>query len=288
MILSMTAYARREADTPAGRLTWELRSVNSRFLEVSLRLPEDLRAHELRVREAIGARLSRGKVDAALKFEPVAATSGKLELDEAVLKTLLEAANHVHRASGAVAPLRMVDCLRWPGVVKAASVDSEGLIGEALALLGEALTELIAMRAREGERLAALIHTRLDAMATIVAEVKKILPETLSAFRERLLNRLAEVRQQLDPNRVEQEIALFANKSDVAEELDRLSAHFAEVRRTLAGGGQVGRRLDFLMQELNREANTLGSKSVDLRMTNASVELKVLIEQMREQVQNIE
>jgi uncharacterized protein (TIGR00255 family) len=288
MILSMTAYARREADIPAGRLTWELRSVNSRFLEVSLRLPEDLRAHELRVREAIGARLSRGKVDAALKFEPVAASSGQLELDETVLKTLLEAANHVHRAAGTVAPLRMVDCLRWPGVVKASSVDTEGLIGEALALLGEALTELIAMRAREGERLAALIRARLDAMEAIVAEVKKILPETLSAFRERLLNRLAEVKQQLDPNRVEQEIALFANKSDVAEELDRLSAHFAEVRRTLAGGGQVGRRLDFLMQELNREANTLGSKSVDLRMTNASVELKVLIEQMREQVQNIE
>jgi uncharacterized protein (TIGR00255 family) len=173
-------------------------------------------------------------------------------------------------------------------VVRATPLDMEGLASSALALLGEALDELVAMRAREGERLATLMRQRLEAMAAIVSQVRALVPETVAAYRERLKTRLAEVRQELDPNRLEQEIVLFATRSDVAEELDRLATHIAEVRGAIERGGQVGRRLDFLMQEFNREANTLGSKAVDIRMTNAAVDLKVLIEQMREQVQNIE
>jgi uncharacterized protein (TIGR00255 family) len=288
MILSMTAFARREAASAAGALAWELRTVNSRYLETGLRLPDELRGLEMRARELIGARLARGKVDGTLRFVPAAAGAAALELDDAALARLLEAAAAVQHEAGGAAPLRVIDCLRWPGVVRATALDLEGASAAALALLADALEELVAMRAREGERLAALLRQRLDAIERIVAEVRAVLPETTAAYRERLRARLAELRQELDPNRLEQEIVLFANRSDVAEELDRLGAHLAEARRALAGGGQVGRRLDFLMQEFNREANTLASKAAELRVTNAALELKVLIEQMREQVQNLE
>jgi uncharacterized protein (TIGR00255 family) len=288
MILSMTAFARREASFAAGVLAWELRTVNSRYLEVAARLPEELRGIEMRAREMIAARLGRGKVEAGLRIQTAASANAPVELDEGALRQLLDAASAVQRVSGAAEPLRAIDCLRWPGVVRATPLDMEGLASSALALLGEALDELVAMRAREGERLATLMRQRLEAMAAIVSQVRALVPETVAAYRERLKTRLAEVRQELDPNRLEQEIVLFATRSDVAEELDRLATHIAEVRGAIERGGQVGRRLDFLMQEFNREANTLGSKAVDIRMTNAAVDLKVLIEQMREQVQNIE
>jgi len=288
MTLSMTAFARREASPAASPLAWELRSVNSRYLEVAMRLPEELRGIEMRAREMIAARLGRGKVEAGLRIQAVVPAAAPVEIDEDVLGQLLDAAADVQRRNAAVEPLRAVDCLRWPGVIRVTPPDLEGLASTALDLLGETLDELVAMRAREGERLAALIRERLDSMRAIVSDVRVLVPETINAYRDRLKARLAEVREELDANRLEQEIVLFATRSDVAEELDRLAAHVDEVSRALDRGGQVGRRLDFLMQELNREANTLGSKAVDIRMTNAAVELKVLIEQMREQVQNIE
>ena len=287
MIHSMTAFARREADTPWGGLTWELRSVNHRYLDLGMRLPEELRALEPRVRELMQARLKRGKVDAGLWFTRAAATDAALDAGQ--VRRLQELAASAQRAAGAVlAPLRAIDVLRWPGVMQSAAIDVESLGGEALALLARALDELADTRAREGARLQELLLARLAAMEKIVAGVHAVLPEMARLYRERLEARLKEVREGLDPARLEQEMVLFANRTDVAEELDRLNAHFAECRRVLNAGEQAGRRLDFLMQELNREANTLASKAADLRLTNASVELKVLIDQMREQIQNIE
>jgi uncharacterized protein (TIGR00255 family) len=287
MIHSMTAFARREAETPWGTLTWELRSVNHRYLDLGMRLPEELRALEPRVRELMQARLKRGKVDAGLWFTRAAATDAALDAGQ--VRRLQELAASAQREAGAaLAPLRAIDVLRWPGVMQSAAIDVESLGGEALALLARALDELVDTRAREGARLQELLLARLAAMEKIVAGVRTVLPEMAKLYRERLETRLQEVKEQLDPARMEQEIVLFANRTDVAEELDRLNAHLAECRRVLAAGEQAGRRLDFLMQELNREANTLSSKSADLRQTNASVELKVLIDQMREQIQNIE
>src|SRR3989344_4608006 len=256
MIHSMTAFARRGTDTPWGTLTWELRSVNHRYLELGMRLPEELRALEPRVRELMQARLKRGKVDAGLWFTRAAATDAALDAGQ--VRRLQELAASAQREAGAaLAPLRALD-------------------------------ELADTRAREGARLQELLLARLMAMEKIVAGVHAVLPEMARLYRERLEARLKEVREGLDPARLEQEMVLFANRTDVAEELDRLNAHFAECRRVLNAGEQAGRRLDFLMQELNREANTLSSKSADLRQTNAAVELKVLIDQMREQIQNIE
>ena len=287
MIHSMTAFARREAETSWGTLTWELRSVNHRYLDLGMRLPEELRALEPRVRELMQARLKRGKVDAGLWFTRAAATDAVLDAGQ--VRRLKElAASARHEAGEALAPLRAIDVLRWPGVMQSAAIDVESLGGEALALLARALDELVDTRAREGARLQELLLARLAAMEKIVAGVRTVLPEMAKLYRERLETRLQEVKEQLDPARMEQEIVLFANRTDVAEELDRLNAHFAECQRVLNAGEQAGRRLDFLMQELNREANTLSSKSADLRQTNASVELKVLIDQMREQIQNIE
>ena len=287
MIHSMTAFARREAETPWGTLTWELRSVNHRYLDLGMRLPEELRALEPRVRELMQARLKRGKVDAGLWFTRAAATDAALDTGQ--VRRLQELAASAQREAGApLAPLRAIDVLRWPGVMQNAAIDVESLGGEALALLARALDDLSETRAREGARLQELLLARLAAMEKIVAGVRTVLPEMARFYRERLEARLKEVREGLDPARLEQEMVLFANRTDVAEELDRLNAHFAECRRVLAAGEQAGRRLDFLMQELNREANTLGSKAADLRLTNASVELKVLIDQMREQIQNIE
>src|SRR3989344_1889059 len=287
MIHSMTAFARREAETPWGTLTWELRSVNHRYLDLGMRLPEELRALEPRVRELMQARLKRGKGDTALWFTRAAATGAALDAGQ--VRRLQELAASAQREAGAaLAPLRAIDVLRWPGVMQNAAIDVESLGGEALALLARALDELADTRAREGARLQELLLARLMAMEKIVAGVHAVLPEMARLYRERLEARLKEVREGLDPARLEQEMVLFANRTDVAEELDLLNAHFAEFRRVLAAGEQAGRRLDFLMQELNREANTLASKAADLRLTNASVELKVLIDQMREQIQNIE
>jgi uncharacterized protein (TIGR00255 family) len=288
----MTAFARCDQDTPWGGLVWELRSVNHRYLEVSLRLPEDLRALEPQVRERIAKRLGRGKVDGVLRLQARDATSGEFAMDEVLAARVAHLAHKTDEIAAhsgiSLSPLRVIDLLRWPGVLKVTGVDMDTLTATALTLLDRALEEMLATRLREGRQLADVIGQRIDAMEGIAQGVRAVLPDVLKSFRERLETRLAEVRQDLDPGRLEQEMVLFAQKIDVDEELDRLDAHFIEVRRVLGQSGQIGRRLDFLLQELNREANTLGSKAADLRLTNAAVDLKVLIEQMREQVQNLE
>jgi uncharacterized protein (TIGR00255 family) len=290
MTASMTAFARREIVTPSGGLVWELRAVNHRYLELSFKLPDELRAIEPAARELITKRIGRGKVDCHLRLAAREGVEGVL--DEQLVARLMALAHKTDElaaaAGSSVAPWRMVDLLRWPGVFKSAAVDAEGLQKAALALLTEALSELSTTRTREGAQLAAIVRQRLDAMEEIAARVGALLPEVRQNFRDRLLARLKDVRDELDPARLEQEMLLFAQKTDVDEELDRLVMHINEVRRVFDEKGQIGRRLDFLMQELNREANTLGSKAADVRVTNAAVDLKVLIEQMREQVQNIE
>ncbi|OGI50676.1 MAG: YicC family protein [Candidatus Muproteobacteria bacterium RIFCSPHIGHO2_02_FULL_65_16] len=288
MIHSMTAFARREAETPGGALTWELRSVNHRYLEIALRLPDELRALEPAARDLIGRRLSRGKLDGTMRFQPGEAVAGAVEMNEDQAQRLLVAAGRLRGMAPDISALRAIDVLRWPGVIRLPPLDVDSLGATALEALGAALDDLVNTRSREGARMQEFMLQRLQAMEQLVVQAKALLPETTRIFRERLDARLKEIKQQLDPARLEQEVVLFAQKSDVTEEIDRLTAHFAEIHRVFGQSGPIGRRLDFLMQELNREANTLGSKSVDIRMTNVSVELKVLIEQLREQVQNIE
>ncbi len=290
MIHSMTAFARAETQTPWGQMAWELRSVNHRYLDVYLRLPEDFRRLENDVRQRIGARLARGKVEATLNFRPDPAAGGALQLNAPLLDALLEAARRVDERLARPAPVSAIDVLRWPGMVESAAPDLDALRETALALLDQALDELVETRRREGARLAALVEERLNALAPLVTKVRQRRPEVVEAARRRLLERLDSLRQELDPQRLEQEVALLAQRLDVEEELDRLAAHLDEVRRLLhqTAPKPVGRRLDFLMQELNREANTLASKSADVDTTRAAVDMKVLIEQMREQIQNIE
>ena len=287
MTLSMTAFARRSADTAAGTLVWELRSVNHRYLDISLRLPEELRGVEPGSRQLIARLVERGKIDAALKFQAKEAVVG-LALDAAAARQLLTAADEVHGLTPGLQPLSVHEVLRWPGVLRPPAVDPEVLADHALKLLEAALDELVATRAREGERLHLLLRDRLRSVGEQLERLATLLPDITRDYRARLEARLGEVRAQLDPARLEQEMVLYATRADVAEELDRTAAHVEEVARVLDQEEPIGRRLDFLMQELNREANTLASKSVDLRLTNVAVELKVLIEQMREQVQNIE
>ncbi len=292
MPYSMTAFARCDRETPWGSLAWELRSVNHRYLELALRLPEELRGLEPAVRDTLSKRLARGKVDCNLRFQPREATGGELKVDEALLGRLLALGRRAEELAAGyhagVGPWRVGDLLRWPGVLQAAEPDLGALGEAALGLFHEAVEELVATRRREGERLCELLRQRLDAMAAVAAQLRALLPELAESQRARLHERLEELRAQLDAARLEQELVMALQKADVGEELDRLEVHIGEARRVLDQGGPVGRRLDFLMQELNREANTLGAKSADLRQTNASVDLKVLIEQLREQVQNLE
>ena len=287
MVHSMTAFARNEQATAHGTLSWELRSVNHRYLEPHLRLPEAFRDLEGAVREALRQGLSRGKVECTLRFAEE--NAGKqLQVDSERARQLVEAAEQVAALIRQPAPLNPLEVLAWPGVLVADASDPQALSTAANELFAQALTELKNGRVREGAELARLINDRLDAMSSEVATLRSLVPQMLSAQRQKILDRCADLQAELDPQRLEQEMVLLAQKSDVAEELDRLSTHVTEVRRVLKAGGQAGRRLDFLMQELNREANTLGSKAFDTRSTQAAVNLKVLIEQMREQVQNIE
>ena len=287
MIYSMTAFARAEQAGEHGTLSWEIRSVNHRYLEPHLRLPEAFRDLEGAVREALRKGLSRGKVECTLRFaEDSAGRSMQVDNDRA--RQLISAAENVAALIKQPAPLNPLEILAWPGVLVADSADPQALNSAALALFHQALEQMRSGRLREGEELARLINERLDAIGTETATLRSQVPQMLAAQRQKLLDRCAEMRAELDPQRLEQELVMLAQKSDVAEELDRLGTHVTEVRRVLKSGGAAGRRLDFLMQELNREANTLGSKAFDTRSTQAAVNLKVLIEQMREQVQNIE
>lgn len=288
MILSMTSFARRECDTGFGNLRWELRSVNHRYLDVSLRMPEELRALEFKVRERIGERLKRGKVEGGLRFQALDTQSRNLAIDHDAVKRLAAA---IHEATIHVsnpAPLDMLEVLRWPGVMQQQEVDMEPLYEAVMTLLDEALDDMVDNRAREGDKLKTVILQRCDAIDALVVKMNALLPGLREQLCRKLAERLAELNSELDPGRLEQEIVIQAQKMDVDEELDRLAAHVSEVRHVMGRKEPVGRRLDFLMQELNREANTLGSKSNDTEVTRVSVELKVLIEQIREQIQNIE
>lgn len=287
MAHSMTAFAQMETSGTYGTLSWELRSVNSRYLEPHLRLPDSFRELEGAIREALRQGLSRGKVECQLRH--VESEAGKtLQVNRERAAQVIAAAEQVASLIGNPATLNPLEVLNWPGVLVADSHDPELLNQAARTLFAQALDQLKAGRAREGLELARLINERLDGMQQEVATLRELVPQMLDNQRRRLQERFEEFKQDLDPQRLEQEMVILAQKSDVAEELDRLETHIAEVRRVLKDKGAVGRRLDFLMQELNREANTLGSKAFDPRSTQAAVNLKVLIEQMREQVQNIE
>jgi uncharacterized protein (TIGR00255 family) len=288
MIKSMTAFAREASSDDLGELVWELRSVNHRFLEPHLRLPEELRALEPAVRERLAARLQRGKVDCSLRYVPAAGAAGSLRVNRPFVTQLVAAATEVGEMVGQPVKPSPLDLLRWPGVLLEQDRDLDAVAAGALELLERAIDTLLATRTREGERLAVLMQDRCDRLQEVVAGVRARMPLVIEGVRRRLADRLAELKAELDPTRLEQEMALLAARLDVDEEMDRLEAHVAEVRDVLRRNEPVGRRLDFLMQELNREANTLGSKSADVETTRAAVELKVLIEQMREQVQNLE
>lgn len=287
-IHSMTAFARAEARSAQGLLAVEVRSVNSRHLEPAFRLPEVLREREFAWRDTLRQRLARGKVEIGVRYEPASGLADGVVLDQELARQLVAAAEEIAGMARHAAPVNAADLLRVPGVLKVREPDQAALLAAADALLEEALEGFLAMRACEGEVLKSLIEERLAGICDEVEQVRQRMPGILQHYRDKLLTRLADVRAELAPERLEQEIVLFAQKIDVAEELDRLLAHVAEVRRVLADGGAVGRRLDFLMQELNREANTLGSKAVTADSSWSSVQLKVLIEQMREQVQNVE
>ena len=286
MIRSMTAYASAEEITPLGWLACEVRAVNHRFLEAGVRLPDELRNLEPPVREHIAARLARGKVDATLRYRAPNATADLL-LDERTAAQLAAAAETLKARFPQLAT-DFAGLLDWPGLLVRPDLDQEGLSQAALDLLDRTLDDFVAGREREGAKLAIALGERLDGIERIVATLRSILPDIRRALRAKLAARLADLQVAADPGRLEQELVLQLSRIDVDEELDRLDAHVAEARRVLTLSEPVGRRLDFLMQEFNREANTLGSKSVDARTTNAAVELKVLIEQMREQVQNLE
>lgn len=288
MIRSMTAFARSERSEDWGSAYWELRSVNNRYLDVTPRLPEEVRAIESAVRERVRAKLARGKVDCTLRLTLGTSSDASIELDLDLAKRVSEATREIDGLLHDPSRVSAIDVMRWPGVVRTQSPDIDTLGAAVLELLDEALAELVETREREGRQIEMLLTQRCDEIDGIVAAVRERLPEVLEACRQRLRDRLTELTEQVNEERLEQEIVLVAQKTDVAEELDRLDAHVTEVRRVLGKDQPAGRRLDFLMQELNREANTLGSKSIDTETTRASVDLKVLIEQMREQIQNAE
>jgi uncharacterized protein (TIGR00255 family) len=288
MILSMTGFAAVASELPGASLTVELRSVNHRYLDLQLRLPDELRALDAVLRELLTAELKRGKVDCRIALNHALPGATTLAVNAERVAQLRDAATEVLRHAPGSAPLTVVDILRWPGVLTEPSLPPDALAARAVALVRQALADLAASRAREGEKLAAMLEERCRAIEAQIARVKPRVPAIHDAYVEKLRVRLKEAGLDPDAERLKQELALFATKIDVAEEVSRLSAHVDEVRRVLVAGGSSGKRLDFLMQELNREANTLGSKSVDAELSQAALELKVLIEQMREQVQNIE
>ncbi len=288
MIHSMTGYAVASAEITGGTLNIELRSVNSRYLDIQFRVADELRVLEAGLREAIGARLARGKVDCRLSFSTTATGPHAQALNVAALEELGKLAAIVRREMPEAAPLRTADVLRWPGVLAEGTVSETELREQAAVLAAKAIGELAAARAREGAKLAGVIAERVAAMRKSVAAVAPFVPEAIAAYQEKIAQRLRDALGSADDERIRQEIAVFGIKIDVDEELQRLKTHLDEVERVLAKGGAAGKRLDFLMQELNREANTLGSKAASQAISECALELKLLIEQMREQVQNIE
>lgn len=288
MTASMTAFTRQQTEQEWGSLVWEIRSVNHRYLETSVRLPDTFRGLENRIREAVRKRLSRGKVECQLRYQ--AAESGKAEIsiNADLVQQLLQANQDIQAQLGSETSINSMDLLRWPGVIADQQVDLGVIEEQAYSLFTTAIDDLVATRKREGSDLQGFLQQRIDSIREVVADTREKMPQILAAQRQSLLDKLEDLKAELEPTRLEQEVALLAQKADVDEELDRLDSHLGEVERVLGTSGQKGRRLDFLMQELNREANTLSSKSIVAETTRGAVELKVLIEQMREQIQNIE
>ena len=288
MTSSMTAFSRQQQEQEWGSLTWEIRSVNHRYLETSVRLPESFRALENGVREAVRKRLTRGKVECALRFQSEAKVSSDLHLNTKLIQQLVQANIEIEQITGTSVSLNNMEVLRWPGVIEEQDFDKTSIEKQALSLFSAALDDLVATREREGAELQGFIQQRIDSVREIVVSIRNKMPEILAKQKQNILDRLADLQAELEPTRLEQEVSLLTQKADVEEELDRLDSHLNEVERVLCAKGQKGRRLDFLMQELNREANTLSSKSIVVETTLNAVELKVLIEQMREQIQNVE
>jgi uncharacterized protein (TIGR00255 family) len=289
MIRSMTGFAGEERQFEFGRLAWEIRSVNHRYLEFSMRLPDEFRVLDPAIRKCLGQHISRGKLDVTLRYHAASDDSAsRLTLNKALARRLLDLHQGLGELDGRPQAPDLTRLMRWPGLIEESITDPEPLHAAALDLLTEAARGLQAARGREGEQMSAAISLRIDAVQEWTGQIRQWLPEIRDGLRQKLLDRIADLPQPLEPGRIEQEVAMLSQKIDVDEELDRLDAHVLEVRRILTMDEPVGRRLDFLMQEFNRESNTLSSKSIDQRTSQAAVELKVLIEQMREQVQNVE
>ncbi|MCG8379294.1 MAG: YicC family protein [Proteobacteria bacterium] len=288
MIQSMTAYGRTEHSGDWGEASCEIRSVNHRYLEMSIRLPEELRMLEQAIRDCISNKIKRGKIDCNIRFEQRASNNNGLPINEELLNKLIETAENTNSRLKDATPLNPLELLRWPGVLDKDIPDPEKISPPILELVNQTLDNVIEARQREGEKIRTMIIERCDLVKDNVIKVRKQLPSILENQREKLLQKVQELSAELDNERLEQELLFLSQKMDVAEELDRLDAHIDEVNRVLQQSGPVGRKLDFLMQELNRESNTLGSKSIHLDTSNASVDLKVLVEQMREQIQNVE
>ncbi len=288
MLRSMTAYARTTVEADWGQATWEIRSVNNRYLDTVFRMPEELRHLEPGFRNVISKRARRGKIECNLRISINAQAEESLQLNEALARQLVQAATRLAPITGTDESLHLSELLRWPGVICPPETNFSHIEAPVRTLLEQSLDDLIATREREGAQIYAMVCQRCDELSAIVTEQRPRQPALIEAARERLQQRLTDLMDNLDHDRIEQEIVILAGKSDVAEELDRLDTHVAEVRRVIDQNQAVGRRLDFLMQELNREANTFGSKSTCAQSTRASVDLKVLIEQIREQIQNVE
>jgi uncharacterized protein (TIGR00255 family) len=287
MIYSMTGFARVQTKADWGSAVWEIRSVNQRYLETHYRLPEQFRSLEPMLRERFRTRLQRGKVECALRISFNEANQGALTFHPALANQLIEAAKHV-QVAGADGSINPVDILRWPGVMATQEADVDQMQKVMMEAFDETLNQFLAARASEGESMAELINQRLAGILTEVDKVIAHMPAVLEWQKDRIRSKFAEAQIELDDSRIEQEMVLLAQKTDVAEELDRLKSHIKETQKIMKKGGAIGRRLDFMMQEFNREANTLGSKSINKDVTQCAVEIKVLIEQMREQIQNIE
>ena len=288
MLHSMTGFARQSVDTEFGALTWELRAVNHRYLDVQFKLPDEFRPQEQAFRQQVGDSLKRGKIECAFRFRRGLDASSEMQLNDELVKLLSTRLASIASVLHDADKVDPIDILRWPGVIQQSEIEVEPLFQAISDLLTKSIEAMLAMRASEGLRIASMLESRCADIASLATSVRARMPKVLDAVRKKQQERIDRLDVDANPERLELELALIAQKIDVDEELDRLDSHIAEIRETLAKDEPVGRRLDFLMQELNREANTLGSKSVDAEVSKISIELKVLIEQMREQVQNIE
>ena len=284
----MTAFSRQQLEREWGSLTWEIRSVNHRYLEPSIRLPENFRSLEIPIRKQLRDKLYRGKIECQMRLRTLETNEIDWRLNLELISQLTRVNSEINKNIGGDYQLSSLDILKWPGVISDHSIDEEIFNKDAMELFEKALNDIIVVREREGASLREALLKRIASIQEIVNSIQAKMPSIILKQKENLHNKLEELKAEFDPTRLEQEIAVLAQKSDVDEELDRLNSHLQEVERVLDSSGQIGRRLDFLMQELNREANTLSSKSIVVETTQSAVELKVLIEQMREQIQNIE